>query len=391
MPRALADAVFAGLSRHNAEVDIYRDPQQGRRIASRYRDLMRNARRHYCDEDITEAAALLGYQHPDVLAAMLSRARTPFQTMWIEWPLDAALRVVGQERDEDMAPERVGVLIERLDDEEPIYRMITLYAGAFNTPIVSPVSIIYHLGKPLTEVGADSESAKIMNRHHRLVLAVDGKNKYVATDVAFLLGSAYTKPDVEDDPTEIAFRKERCAALASHAAFVFSPLIGDRYQKALGGHAAEMTTESLYHTIKEQAGQWRMALSFLAIMNSRDRPVDETRWRDAAKRRFVGGQSVPFLEHIMVRLKLPRKIVVPRIVREAHAFMPRRRHEVEGHWKERLSSGDTACEHVWIDTVEAGNRQQCALCGRRRWWVNEFYRGSAEVGFVTKDRLLTRR
>ncbi len=129
-------------------------------------------------------------------------------------------------------------------------------------------------------------------------------------------------------------------------------------------------------------------VSVLALLNARDLVQTEVR-RDGTKARLVGGKITPFLEHTLVSLKLPRRLAIERALRELRDSLPRRRHEVVGHWKHSRKRGDTSCDHVFLD--ETPQRQRCAVCGFKRWWQNEHLRGSAQVGFLTKDRLVERR
>lgn len=393
---SLADQVFAALSRNNPSSPPFVEPAERRRINGRYRDLMRNAKRFYLDEEATRAAAIMGYQHPDVLVAFLSRARTPFEKVWFEWPLAPALDEVGIEKDE-MAPDRVGAVVERLDPAEPIYRMTMIYAhssmGTEGWP--SPISILFHLTQPLKEAArGGGEAANIIRRHSAFAMA-NQASKTVLTDVGFLLGSAYTntaRNSIGLDEGEAEYRATQCESLAAHAKMVYSPAMGEAFMRrvASGGspQSQHLLVQSLIAEALEQAGTWRMVISILALINARTVVTADQPHKFGQGRRFVSGQVVPFLEHLLVKLKLPRKQAIQRVMREVREGIPKRRHEVMGHWRERHNSGDAACDHVWVDTT--ATNQKCAICERRRWFVNEFGRGTAEIGFVLKDRLVTR-
>ena len=89
----------------------------------------------------------------------------------------------------------------------------------------------------------------------------------------------------------------------------------------------------------------------------------------------------------------PRKLVKARLTKEYTEAMPRRRHEVTGHWKHSRKSfpGLPGCEHISVKKTDL--RDVCIVegCGHKRWWVTEFMRGSAEQGFVIKDRVVETR
>jgi len=390
MPLPLADQVFAALSQRNPDSFPSKDPAERRRIAARYKDLMRSARRYYLDDDVTRAATTLGYQHPDILAGMLFRARTPFERIWVEWPLAPALEEVGQEKTED-APERIGVLVEQLHEEEPLYRM-TMLSCIFGNPHVSAVSVLYHLTQPLKDITGDAAVAA--HRHHHITTGVqqdkDGGG-YITSDIAFLLGSAYSHSAQIEDEEERKFRKVRCESLGSHATFVFSPMSGEAVRRSINsGDGRRMAAMQLQMELEEHAGTWRNVIAALALINAHNTITTDTPHRAGASRsRLVTGQIVPFLDHHVVKLRLPKKQAIKKLIRDHRDAIPRRRHEVSGYWSERHDSGDPSCDHVWVDVT--ATRQTCDICGRRQWWTKNYARGDAERGFVTKDRLVVRR
>jgi hypothetical protein len=103
----------------------------------------------------------------------------------------------------------------------------------------------------------------------------------------------------------------------------------------------------------------------------------------------VAGHVVPYLDHITVKLKLPRRVVEQRVARELAESLPRRRHGVPGHFAESRKKGDPNCEHAYIDV--SPTHERCVLCKHSRWWVKAHERGDASLGYVIKDRLVTRR
>lgn len=356
-----------------------------RALAVQVRAMLRSSRRFYIDEEVVRAASRLGVQHPKVLYEMLNRARTPFEKIWLEWPLDAQLEEAGQKSATD-APLRAGAFIERLDEAEPIYRMMQVGGPPRNIDrqyIALPaLSVIYNLHTPFLTSSAESEQIQQISQMPKDFINMT------------LLGKAYSGTDPSDaDEEEMEERQRYCDALSMHAKYIFNPLTRSYVVPALAGNAdrvlptaAQDARTHIRITIRETSGQWRLIIALLALINAQDF-VERSSYR-YGRNHIVRATVVPYLEHITVKLKLPRHIVQDRLVRQYVEYIPRRRHEVMGHWKQSRKRGDPNCDHAYIDVTPS--RQRCALCAHSRWWVNEHERGDASIGYVTKDRLVTR-
>jgi hypothetical protein len=100
---------------------------------------------------------------------------------------------------------------------------------------------------------------------------------------------------------------------------------------------------------------------------------------------------LPYMDHWLVRLRVPRKVVEARLIKEFADAIPRRLHEVSGHWKMRKPTGvQVTCDHAYVE--ETPSRLVCAVpgCGHLKWWTNNFMRGDARVGIILKDRVVTK-
>ncbi|CAM6053397.1 unnamed protein product [Sphagnum tenellum] len=385
--RPLADIVYAACC--NPEKLLFEHPTvDGRRkMGAHYKSLVREARRFYVDDEVTAAATTLGVQHPDVLMAMLQRARSPFRTCWLEWSNRIQCEEAGIPFLDD-SPERIGVLVERLDEFEPLYRLTTIVTP-INVPAnrigISPITVTYNLN---AAIGAEFTSDRDL-----LVELTNLPIDYIRKTV---VGGAYTGRVVdgqaERDPEEIAFREERCNALAMHACITIASHMKLIAQDSLNpdtiynrGNVSGM----FRNEIVENSGTWRMAITLFALINAQDYTA-KTQFKKG-KNHLAGGKVVPYLDHYMVSLKLPRKVVQDRIVREMIEAIPRRRHEVMGHFRRQpQTEAQLMCDHAYVNETPA--RQICAIpgCGHRRTWINEYMRGDATVGVVLKDRLVTK-
>lgn len=353
------------------------DDRAKRSMAAQLRAMLRSSHRFYIEDEVVQAACRLGIQHPKVLFEMLQRARAPFQKIWLEWSLDAQLKEAGRQPEPD-APLRCGCFVERLSESEPVYRMTQVGGPPRNidwqSVALSPISILYNLRTPFDESNAEHD---LIVKHSEL------PSEFVRMT---LLGSAYSaiEPD-EADADEIEERQNYCDALAKHATYMFNPMTRSLVQASLE-RDSKATRASLAFTIQETSGQWRLALALLALMNAQEY-VERGTYR-VGHNRTVRTTVVPYLEHITVKLKLPRQIVQDRLVREYVEAIPRRRHEVMGHWRHSRKRGNPNCDHAMVDVTPT--RQRCALCDFSQWWVNEHERGDASRGYVTKDRLVAR-
>lgn len=382
--RILADIAMGALSNPNLLKSPLL-PADRKTAALHWKTKVRNARRYILDEDMTRAAVRLGTYHPDVLLRMLRRARTPHQSVWLEWDVRGQIEEAGGEFDTDNAPPRTAVLVERLDDAEPSYRMTAFDISPDprdNTVIVSPFSIVYHLIEKLGKMH-DGEGQRLLGEYW---VEMEGTNEQSRTSEV-LMGSAFEVAKQQaDSPEERAFLLGQIQEVADHAAITTTPKIGRKVMEISRAHPGGK--QQLMHMLMEEAGTFRIAISILALLNASDRVVTETPWRHVQKNRLVGGNIVPFLEHMLVTLKLPRKAAVERTLRSFNEAIPKRRHEVDGHWRHRRGVGDPSCEHVFAEL--SPTREKCVICGFDHWFVNEHMRGTAELGFVTRDRLVTR-
>lgn len=401
MPRPLADSINAACSEPTRFV-FGCDPSDlnARRVlGSKVRAMLRGAHRFYIDDEVTAAACTLGVQHPDILMQMLPRARTPFASVWLEWSVAAQINAVGGTLYDD-APERSGVVVEQLDDNEPIFRLTSFAGPAPGERVkcyVSSLATLYHLRTPIF-------NARKLSDYEEVVRMSDLPEQLVRQS---FVGAGYFALREDDaDEAELHQRMQHCDALTRHAAYIFNPLTSSFHRDVIAGRyddkvidagwgdqrewqpAPKAVQSQVRNAILEGAGTWRLVMSLLALMNAQDF-VERDRPFKFGKSYTVGRHVLPYLDHITVKLKLPRHIVVQRMARELAESLPRRRHGVPGHFAQSRKKGDPNCEHAYIDV--SPTHERCVLCNHSRWWVKSHERGDASVGYVLKDRLVTRR
>ena len=401
----LADEIFAATYQPTKRMDdpYLIGPAGQRKAAAMVRDTMRNSQRFLVDDEVARAAAHFGTQHPDILLGMLPRARLPFPKVWVEWSQRVVLEELGQPVEDDCPP-LIGAFVEQItgDDEHPLYRITECGVDFTNEQArvasINATSILYSLDSPILGYNYTMQDRSDISR-------MSGISKEMMDKA--LIGSLYTeemarydqRPDDEppDDETDIQFRLDLCRKLSGYATHVFSPFYPS-YREMMEHRLHEMYGHIVRRSIVEFSGTWRLIISLFALVQSRDYTTHEQPPLNPARRRYpVGNKMAPYLQHWRVKLALPRRVVLRRMIASTREALPRPRHGVEGHWAARHhapksygSDAATIANCVHVDVAETPNRLRCALCGRATYWVKNHERGSSEVGYVTKDRVVVR-
>lgn len=380
----LADDLKVALSNPDRFLPVLPTSAGRRKYAETLRGKLSTTKFFFLDDEFTRQATWLGVQHPEILLSALTRARAPYAKTWIEWPKAPQMEAAGQPTEYD-TPERAGVLIERLDEEEPIFNMATFSKTCdAKTPYEvcgSPLRITFHLRDAISELYPAEEQ--------KLLEAAHVSQEYTKVH---LLGSAYNLAAVEEpDPEAFAYRKQIMAKLTRHGMYSISPYFRPMLSDTVLQRALHDTVRNLLRTeIRELAGSWRFIIAVLSLMNHHDYAQFDQQPRTKSK--FVGGKHVPFHEHIMVRLRLPGKVMRERVMRDLGEAVPKPQRDVRGSWRtnSKWFPGLLGCEHVYVG--ETSMREVCVMegCGHKRWWVNDYKRGNPEVGIITRDHFVTK-
>src|ERR1044072_9485663 len=213
MPRPLADTINAASSDPTRFVfgGDASDDNARRVLGSKVRAMMRQAHRFFIDDEVTHAACTLGVQHPDILRQMLSRARTPFPSVWLEWSVEAQIEAAHGTLVAE-GPERTGRVVEQIDSDEPIFRMTGFTGPAPGERIkctVSSLATLYHLRTPIFE-------ARKMPDYDEVVRLSDLPEQLIRQS---FIGSGYSAHREDDaDEAEMHQRMLHCDALTRHGA-----------------------------------------------------------------------------------------------------------------------------------------------------------------------------
>jgi hypothetical protein len=403
LPRGtLFDELFAATYHPEQRVDNpYPDPGGSRRAASQIRAALISSERYELTDDVVRAATDLGVQHPDILIAMLSRARQPFPKMWVEWDQRVALEHLDIQVAED-APPITGSYLEQISapGEFPVFKM-TEMGLAYNLDppraAAHATSIIYSLDQPILE------RMPLLHQERSSLARFTGISKEVLDTC--LLGSTYSQIDadmskylslMESHSAQAHERKamadhrlELCRKLAHHASHSLSSF-WPSYTTMLSGSKAQL--QEWEHVVKnsilEFSGTWRFLVSVLALIQARDYTAHVQPPRNPAKRRFVGNKVVPYLQHWRVSLKLPRQVILRDMITSMRESLPQPRRTIEGYWRSHHDA-DGTCDHV--NVAETPNRYRCVLCKRALWFTPAHERGDSTIGYVKKNRVVEKR
>ena len=344
----------------------------------------RKARRFVFDENATRRSAHVIDTVPDLLAREHQFARAPYDLTWIEFPSHVLWEYMrernrevytglGKYGEKATADHTIGYLI----DHE---RVNIICGGTCEEPDLSPniMPLQYRLHTPWEKPDRDE--------FRRLTALPDEMNPN-----AFLWGSTFTKLDAATR-AELENRNtvELLPLNPRHKMF-------DRYQGNGEWHEA----------MRGSVGELRKIIALLLILN-RPSLARYERTTDNA-RGFWKGKSIAYLSHTVVGVDLDAVPTLLLIGTPEGEGVPRRRHEVRGHFKHDETAREYAsvagCIHefqashgphkdwaLWLDAPPGipgdpgvPRNWVCAACGGRRWWQKESHRGSAEVGFVVKD------
>jgi len=376
------------------------DQAERKRHALSLRTRVIESRRFYANEDVSRSAARLGLDNPDILMGMLRNARLPFEKVWIEWHNRAHIEETGDDVADD-APEKIGAFIQRIDEDKPIYRMnICGMDGKGYGVAESPLSYIWNAYEPIEDILAIPDTKFICDLMKPVWDEITPSSEVMPERMIRIscLGSAYSRAlrgltsntvDLSGEENEPDYGVadhyiEQTNQFSNHFTIVLNPALRKWLRNAT--NHLELR-KYIARDLIESAGTVRYVVSLLAMINQGDYISREPSVRPSHKR-MMGNRLVPYLDHWTVTMKVPRKIAEQKIrhayAERASTEMPRQ--EIIGHWKQRHNTGDPNCEHVFVPKTH--NHEHCALCGRFRWHVKEYMRGNAEIGFVTKDRLL---
>ena len=103
--------------------------------------------------------------------------------------------------------------------------------------------------------------------------------------------------------------------------------------------------------------------------------------------KLVKGKRVPFLSHNVVSISMGRCKTVRRAFQLANERNSPKRHGCADTTSTATGATAASTTGRWCRTTTG--HYICRHCGRMRWWVETFQRGTAERGYSTHDYEVT--
>jgi len=346
-------------------VPSHLQPYQDKTIDQLKRSV-RAAHRFLLDDDASDRLADVIYEVPDLLAREQHFARAPFDITWIELTAmsffdrleflhhrdDKAFHLTG---DRGTTDNRLAFLIDH-------NRLMSFACGTRDEPNSHcyPTTLVYQLH---TEWPIEDQ------------LEFSARTMISRMQIGMLMwGSTWDRID-----------KDARRALRDNTMVEFLPT---------------KQTPSPYNmtqVLQGGVGDLRTAIALLLMLN---RP-SITRYRQVDRGRgFVRGKLKPFLSHSTVNISFDAAQVLSLIGTPAGDGVPRRRHEVRGHFCHDKTAREymriAGCIHEWVATdrewtpwpdakEDEADNWICSSCGGKRWWRHEHHRGDGQIGFVVHD------
>ncbi len=152
---------------------------------------------------------------------------------------------------------------------------------------------------------------------------------------------------------------------------------------------ATSLTDWLHQLFDSTAGDLCNIITALLLLN---RPSLTTFTTVPRASGLVRGKVRTYFAHSTVTFLLDPLPTLRLLGTERESGVVKRRHEVRGHYCHNENGRSRDCVHEWDvdfhreDDPKDPDHWKCRTCGGKRWWRTEHHRGSAEVGFVVKEK-----
>jgi hypothetical protein len=218
----------------------------------------------------------------------------------------------------------------------------------------------------LTQFGyALRPDAIIPKGMYKVVYSKDNEGA-IERKLKHFLGTTFTN-DKFDLSLELS---EKLLKYETYIDFSFASIISQRQD----------AERAISHLFMGSMGELRSLLSLLFWLNQ---PALVEKVYAPATRRMIKNRPTAIAEHHVIKIKpgVTRK-VIERTIAPRGGYRVRR-HEVECFW--RNYNRNDICEHEWPMEPNIRGHYHCKKCTQFRVRVNQHERGSAELGYVTKD------
>lgn len=366
--------------------DRFSAMRYGRRQEYVHRDVfellqgsVREAHKFVLDDNAATRIGHVVRDIPDLIIREHDFARAPFDLTWIEYPASVFWRACGNpiEYQDDDADHTVGYLIDG-------NAISVVTGGTIGSPLAGPVLSILRYAMN-TEW---SEHEKI--EYHDTIAEVVNSGRDVGLD-RFYWGNTLSHID---EATRNRLRTRNRISV---------------WQPGRTGHWAdhENFMELVKRSIQGSVGELRNVIAIMLMLN---RPSISRYTNAPPGKGFSKGKLINYMAHTKVTIDLDAVPTMRLLGTPEGEGVPRRRHEVRGHYCQNREARDylriagcihswRPCHHDWEPWLNppvgtpgmpgVPRNWQCETCGGKRWWKNEHERGDAGVGYTTHDYEVT--
>lgn len=315
-----------------------------------------SARRFVFDTEASQRFAEVVRDVPDLLVREEQFARAPFDVTWLEIDFIKVTEVL---RGAAVAAETPDSEIGFLVDHGTVY---TVVGGAGDLgPKLNVVPFIYDLHTEWSVEDQLDFCSKVGTSRGQL-------------DATFW-GSTFNKID---EDTRRSLRGRHAMRIAP-----MHPHLEERLKKE------KILSDMYYQTV----GDLRNVITALLLLN---RPSLTVYKHEVPHHRtFVRGKLRPYLAHTVISIPLDPRPTLRLVGTPMGDAVPRRRHEVRGHYCHDEKGRGRGCVHLWEvdlhpdDDPLDPDHWRCKRCEGKRWWRSSHERGSALLGFNKHDYNVT--
>jgi len=307
-----------------------------------------------------EASAVLGkfaYECPDIILDHRQFARAPYETTYLQIDGPAFYSSFPKTSVSGESDTQIGYLLNVGPEERT--DVISLLGAADGNRIAGQEAVAFHAGWQFSPAGT-----YVGGGLGRPIIFGDKDDRlndwnYLAT----ALGTALHAVENEEQRQQIIAE----TSLRWYGDKSFDPLQTSEHGQVL------------HQLLQNSAGDLRNVWAALLWLNQPGKVVKDERPRLAS---LHNGKRVVYMAHHVVDIRPGRKAIRGFYLKGGPRTPPRG-HEVSGHW--RSSGGVPECTHAWPLLPDVDGHWKCPLCGKMRWWVDEYNRGDATRGWVTKE------
>lgn len=297
--------------------------------------------RFVMDEDFIDLANHVSQMPIEKLTFLRHTIRPPYDKMWIEWDehVKQKTAIASGISIKDF-PERIGLLIERLPYNESIYKVQTVM-------FINGTATYCHIGfQYIADYDLPSTALNQYMSTEDKILQTINNTEYSGN---ILINEDYAS---RNDPEMV---KRFLDGVAFTAGPITEKYVHESINENLPSDQQREANKILRGLMGGEQGSFRFYVTVIGLMNIFT--YTETRGHRERRSRMLNKRIRPYMDYHKVSIQAPRTRVIDWIENKGDGI-PRRRHQVRGHYR--------------------------SLNGKQ-FWIKPHYRGDSSLGYVNKD------